>query len=94
MAVVSLPEPAYTVATGMWMSIVITQTGTVYTFGTGKHGELGTGSVKPRQEPMVVQLSERIVSAGGGYTHMVMLSESGQLYGCGNGGLWSIRASG
>lgn len=76
------------IASGGCHSVVLMDTGAVYTFGQGVHGQLGTGDTSNRNKPFKIEGSETlgIVQIDAGYKHTLMLTDEGTIYACGYGG--------
>ncbi|KAK6475047.1 RCC1 domain-containing protein 1-like isoform X1 [Huso huso] len=69
-------------ALGTEHAVLLSADGTVYTWGSGSHGQLGHGSVESQPEPLAVEglrgLPMGDVAAGG--WHSVCISAGGDLY--------------
>ena len=91
-----LMDRAVDVATGKNHSVIVTDEGNVHTFGCGKFGQLGHGSVDSEATPRVIEdfinRDIRIVSAACGDNHTICLTDSGLVYGfgCGSSGQLGI----
>ena len=72
------------VACGREHTATLIEGGGVYTFGYGKHGQLGHGDdykrMVPTQVPMAMFNGERIVMVATGRRHTVALSETGHVF--------------
>uniref|UniRef100_A0A452GZQ3 UNC-45/Cro1/She4 central domain-containing protein n=1 Tax=Gopherus agassizii TaxID=38772 RepID=A0A452GZQ3_9SAUR len=70
--------------------VLLGQDGTIYTWGCGRHGQLGHGGLEPALEPRLVEALHGVpmgdVAAGG--WHSVSVSEGGDLY------VWGWNESG
>jgi len=70
-------------------SIILTATGHVWTFGLGKHGRLGHGSMESCALPMRIDSlaasGVRIVEVASTAAHTVLRSDTGKLYAFGRG---------
>jgi len=77
------------VALGLGSTLVVTDTGAVFSFGSSHEGVLGHGSLKaevlPRRIEALTQMGRRFVAVAAGYGHAVALTEEGELYGWGHG---------
>lgn len=83
---VSLPtsSPVTQIACGLHHTVVLTQNGEVFTFGSNQYGQLGTGDLLPYIGPVQVKLNSFIVQVAAGSNHTVLLSSRGVIYTCGN----------
>ena len=75
------------IACGGFHTAVITQDGSMYTFGGGEHGQLGHGDKVNKVQPTLVQ-TLRDVSISQitcGWSHSVALTSTGEVYTWGNG---------
>ncbi|XP_031421009.1 RCC1 domain-containing protein 1 [Clupea harengus] len=81
---------AVSLALGTDHALLLCANGTVYTWGSGSHGQLGHGSLVPEKEPRAVEalwgLPFRAVAAGG--WHSACISEGRDLY------MWGWNESG
>ncbi|XP_026168133.1 RCC1 domain-containing protein 1 isoform X2 [Mastacembelus armatus] len=81
---------ARSLALGAEHAILLTASGTVYTWGLGSHGQLGHGSLTSEEEPRAVEalwgMPMSCVATGG--WHSVCLSDGGDLY------VWGWNESG
>jgi alpha-tubulin suppressor-like RCC1 family protein len=76
-----------TIATGILHSLVLLETGEVYSVGENRLGQLGDGSETNRQEFVKVQSSwgtNKVVAVSAGNNHSLILLESGEVYAFGN----------
>ena len=75
------------VACGYNYTIVVSEVGVVFTWGSGKYGALGHGDTRDRPSPTAVEgLSKhRVISVSAGYGHSAMVDEGGKLFVCGQG---------
>ncbi|CAM4531031.1 RCC1 domain-containing protein 1 [Lepidochelys kempii] len=77
-----LPLPARKLVLGHEHAALLGPTGTVYTWGSSRHGQLGHGGLEPVSEPRLVEALHGVpmgdVAAGG--WHSVSVSEGGDLY--------------
>ncbi|XP_076863761.1 uncharacterized protein rccd1 isoform X2 [Brachyhypopomus gauderio] len=73
---------AVSLALGTEHAVLLTASGTVYTWGSGSHGQLGHGSLVPEDEPTAVEalwgVPMKCVAAGG--WHSACISAGGDLY--------------
>ena len=67
--------------------MILTDSGKVYTFGSGSHGQLGLRSSKNALIPRLVKdLAQKHVSMiAAGWSHSLALTEQGDLYAAGYG---------
>lgn len=78
------PSPVIQIACGIHHSVVLTQNGDVFTFGSNQYGQLGTGDLLPYTGPVQVKLNSVIVQVAAGSNHSVLLSSRGVVYTFGN----------
>lgn len=83
---VQLPtsSPVIQIACGLHHTVVLTQSGEVFTFGSNQYGQLCTGDLLPYVGPVQVKLNSCIVQVAAGSNHTVLLSSRGVIYTCGN----------
>jgi alpha-tubulin suppressor-like RCC1 family protein len=82
---IELPTRAKPVALGAaasW-SAVITDDGSLFTWGDNTHGQLGLGDKETRNVPHHVDLPFLVSRVACGHYHMLLLSREGDLYVCG-----------
>lgn len=79
---VTLPtlSPVIQIACGLHHTVVLTQSGEVFTFGSNQYGQLGTGDLMPVVGPIQVKLNSFIVQIAAGSNHTVLLSSRGVMY--------------
>lgn len=81
---------AVSLALGSEHAVLLTSDGTVYSWGSGSHGQLGHGALTSQEEPQVVEavwgVPIRAVSAGN--WHSASVSAGGDLY------MWGWNESG
>uniref|UniRef100_A0A8C1NHQ4 RCC1 domain containing 1 n=1 Tax=Cyprinus carpio TaxID=7962 RepID=A0A8C1NHQ4_CYPCA len=81
---------AVSLALGSEHAVLLTSDGTVYSWGSGSHGQLGHGALTSQEEPQVVEalwgVPIRAVSAGN--WHSASVSTGGDLY------MWGWNESG
>lgn len=73
------------------------ENGQVFTWGENAYGQLCLGNIAEQTAPILVGdqlLSASIVSAAGGTQHTLLVSNTGQLYGCGNNNYNQIGTGG
>ncbi|XP_048510356.1 X-linked retinitis pigmentosa GTPase regulator-like [Athalia rosae] len=85
-----LPGPAAKIACGGHHSLVLTETGALYCFGSNVSGQLGMGvSVTEVQTPKLLPRGdtsgEVITQIAAGESHTAIVTESGKLFMCGDG---------
>ncbi|NLF26692.1 MAG: hypothetical protein GX592_02240 [Clostridiales bacterium] len=80
------PEPAaerlIAVEAGYRHSFALAEDGTLWAWGSGEYGRLGTGSALGAYEPEVVEL-ENVVQVSAGYYHSLFLTADGSVWGAG-----------
>lgn len=81
-AKVALPtsSPVIQIACGLHHTVVLTQNGEAFTFGSNQHGQLGTGDLLNRTGPIQVKINSFIVQVAAGSNHTVLLSSRGVVY--------------
>ena len=74
------------VAAGGFHSAAISDSGLLFTFGGGEHGQLGTDNNLNSSVPLLVESlkNEILLSAALGWSHSVALSDSGKVFTWGN----------
>ncbi|KAG2378390.1 hypothetical protein C9374_008533 [Naegleria lovaniensis] len=84
-----LMDNAIDIAVGKNHSVIVTNEGNVHTFGCGKYGQLGHGSVKNENVPRVIDdfitRDIKVISASCGDNHTLCLTSTGLVYGFGSG---------
>lgn len=73
-------NPIIDIACGLHHTVVLTQAGEVFTFGSNQYGQLGTGDILPYVGPVQVKLNSTIVQVAAGSNHTVLLSSRGVMY--------------
>jgi len=75
------------IACGGFHTAVITEDGSMYTFGGGEHGQLGHGDKVNKVKPTLVSALEGIMISQitCGWSHSVALTLNGKIYSWGNG---------
>ena len=68
------------VACGLHHSVLLTDSGDVYTFGSNQQGQLGLGDFAHREKPIKVAVHSHIVQVAAGSNHTVLLSNTGQVF--------------
>ena len=61
------------------------QDGSVWAWGSNSYGQLGDGTTTYRSQAVQVDISEKVVDVISRYNYAVFLTESGNLYGAGDG---------
>ena len=64
---------------------VLKQNGSVWAWGNNEYGQLGDGTTTYRSQAVQVDISEKVVDVIGRSDYTVFLTESGKLYGAGDG---------
>ena len=74
-------------AAGEWHSLVLSEAGDIYSFGTGRDGELGHGDLdcQSTPRPMLALRGVRMGAVAAGLYYSLMVSTAGRLYSCGYG---------
>lgn len=72
--------PVTQIACGLHHTVVLTQSGEVFTFGSNQYGQLGTGDLLPYVGAVQVKLNSFIVQVAAGSNHTVLLSSRGVIY--------------
>ena len=75
------------VSAGDRHSLVLTESGDVFSFGDGKLGRLGHGDNEDQHVPKVVEAlrGKGAVQVSAGSFHSLVLTESGDVFSCGDG---------
>ena len=77
---------AYNNAASPWCSYyALKQDGSVWAWGSNSYGQLGDGTTTRRGQAVQVDISEKVVDVIGRSGYAVFLTESGNLYGAGDG---------
>lgn len=77
---------AYNNAASPWCSYyALKQDGSVWAWGNNKYGQLGDGTTTDRSQAVQTDISEPVVDVIGRSDYTVFLTESGNLYGAGDG---------
>ena len=73
---------ARSASAGKWHSLVVTEEGTVYSFGEGSEGQLGHGTFDDRCDPAIVKALRRlrIVATAAGACHSIALTVDGMVF--------------
>ncbi|XP_069945843.1 X-linked retinitis pigmentosa GTPase regulator isoform X4 [Cherax quadricarinatus] len=77
--VLNLDTPAVAVAAGSIHSVVLTESGTLYIWGSNSEGQLGL-EVLEQLTPAFLILPEPAINVACGYYHSVAVTESGKVY--------------
>ncbi|XP_077300277.1 uncharacterized protein LOC143921047 [Arctopsyche grandis] len=89
-------ERVVQVAAGQYHSACVTDTGCLYTWGWGVHGQLGHGYIYNEFYPkkvMTMRSSMKVAYVGCGSCHTVILTTKGRVYVCGNSAFGQIGDS-
>ena len=73
------------IAAGQYHSVALDREGSVWTWGWGVHGQLGTRDIEDVFEPTrVFRRKETVVQIGAGYAHTLLLTSKGEVwvFGC------------
>ena len=75
------------VSAGRLHSLVLTESGEVYSFGDGFQGQLGHGDNKRQTLPKLIEAmrGKKVVQVSAGTYHSLVLTESGEVYSFGDG---------
>lgn len=76
----NIPSRVVQVACGLHHSVLLTDTGEVFTFGSNQQGQLGLGDFVHRERPTKVPVSTPIVQIAAGSNHSLLLTAQGQVY--------------
>jgi alpha-tubulin suppressor-like RCC1 family protein len=83
-------DPIKEISTGYAHTMFLTKTGEVYACGWGRDGELGTGDTLNLLTPVKITTfpdgTDPIKEISAGSVHTTFLTETGEVYACGNGG--------
>ena len=73
------------VSAGDYHSLVLTESGEVYSFGYGYYGQLGHGDKEKQTLPTLIEAmrGKRVVQVSAGCCSSVMMLESGEVLECG-----------
>jgi alpha-tubulin suppressor-like RCC1 family protein len=84
---VALSKHSPTVAAGDFHSMLVTDSGELYSFGSGESGQLGHGDSENQFLPRSVTSFQgvRMACAAGNYGHSLTVTETGQLFSFGDG---------
>lgn len=74
--------PIASVACGWRHSAVVSRTGSVFTFGWSKYGQLGLGDQVDRLAPaqLTALAGRRVVVMAGGWRHTMAVDDAGRLF--------------
>ncbi|XP_073976386.1 MYC binding protein highwire isoform X3 [Rhodnius prolixus] len=75
-----IDSPVVQVACGLHHTVVLVQSGEVYTFGSNSYGQLGVGDVMVRGGPVQVKLPAAATHIAAGSNHTVILTSKGHVY--------------
>lgn len=81
------PSVVVDIAAGETHTVVLLNTGAVYSFGTNKRGQLGVGDNKTQYIPKHIDALNdiHVVRVYCGTSHSMFLTSTGELYACGDG---------
>jgi alpha-tubulin suppressor-like RCC1 family protein len=82
-SVVSGPRSVVAAAQGFDFGSALTSTGTLWSWGNDRDGELCNGKTETTSAPALVHNLSNIVSISGGAAHLMLLTGSGQVLECG-----------
>lgn len=86
----TMPMPIKEIACGKEHVLLLSNFGTIFSYGSGSRGQLGLGSIENQEKPMLIEaldgLEIKTISAGG--WHSAAISSSGDLY------MWGWNESG
>lgn len=68
------------VSCGLYHTAFITATGSLYTFGDNKYGQLGIGTTTATQHPIKVASNSPVIMVACGGKHTAFITEQSQLY--------------
>ncbi len=68
------------IVTGKNFTVALKTNGTVWTYGKGDLGELGTGKNDDANKPQKVENLSDIMQIAAGYSHVIALSKTGEIY--------------
>jgi alpha-tubulin suppressor-like RCC1 family protein len=76
------------VSAGPEHSLVLTESGEVYSFGEGQYGSLGHGDEEQQLVPKLIEMmrGKKVVQVSAGGLHNLVLTERGEVYSFGSGG--------
>lgn len=84
-------SPSVMVTCARMNTMVVKADGLLWTFGAGRHGDLGHGDTENKMLPTLVEAlsfaREKILMVTGGYCHTMAVTEEGDVYTWGAGGL-------
>ncbi|XP_055946433.1 E3 ISG15--protein ligase HERC5-like isoform X2 [Argiope bruennichi] len=85
-----VPVPIKEIACGKEHVLLLSEFGTVFSYGFGSHGQLGLGNIGNQETPELVEALNglKIISISAGGWHSAAISESGDLY------MWGWNESG
>jgi alpha-tubulin suppressor-like RCC1 family protein len=78
------PDRNY-ISAGYYHTVILLETGEVYTCGYGIYGQLGTGKAESQLLPVPMQLPHPALAVSARSDHTVILLETGEVYTCGYG---------
>lgn len=77
-------SPVTQIACGLHHTVILTQAGEVFTFGSNQYGQLGTGDLQPVLVPVHVKIPGVASQVAAGSNHTVILTSKGVVYTFGN----------
>jgi alpha-tubulin suppressor-like RCC1 family protein len=88
------PEFENEIVAAVNINAFLTESGRVYTIGTGEMGSLGTGKTDEHATPTYVPIPAPIAQLEAGYWAYTVLAASGEVYNWGYGGIGAFNALG
>lgn len=73
-------SPVVQISCGLHHTVILTNTGEVYTFGSNQYGQLGTGDLQPVSGVVQVKVHGVVVQVAAGANHTILLNHKGVAY--------------